>query len=675
MPDVSMQPISRPFVADLAPPGSKSLTNRALVLAALGDGKSRISNMLIADDTQVMLEGLRRLGFELEIDEASLAVVVHGKGGKIPAYGAELFCGNSGTTIRFLAALCSLGRGEFVLDGVARMRQRPIGELADLLRHLGVRTRYLDAPGFPPILVHADGLPGGMIQYGAAQSSQFLSAVLMTSPLARHEVQVDLIDKQTSWPYVAMTMRLMDVFGVTPELIRDPLTGEPKRIIIPQWHYAATEYSVEPDASNATYFLALAAIHPGSRVTIRGLGKHSLQGDVRFADVLKRMGAEADVQNDSITITGREGIHGIVTDLSEMPDTAQTLAVAALFAEGQTTIHGLRTLRVKETDRLAALSNELSRLGATVEIEEDTLHIDPPEKIRPAEIQTYDDHRMAMSFALAGTKAESVVIKDAQCVSKTYPNFFEDLRRVVGLCLMLVAMLAGLVRADDAATQPSGVGTLPNLQLDVKARQIRVSCEALNVKMPLEFFCVQRGGPEHETVLRTAARPSDIHFALLALGLAPGEPAHLNPSDGKWYPPDGPPLKISCEFMFDGKMITVPANRMMRSVKTHEEAPTMMWVFDGSRVLPDGQYAADIAGYVVSVVNFDMTMIDVPDLASNDNDTLQWEYNPDLVPARLTPVTMIIEPSDEKPTSRPSGTPASDFNPGPGLEGGAGAVK
>ncbi|MGD0767540.1 MAG: 3-phosphoshikimate 1-carboxyvinyltransferase [Tepidisphaeraceae bacterium] len=431
MSDETIRPVNRPFAATITPPGSKSITNRALVLAALAAGTSTLSNVLFADDTHVMLEALRQLGFELDVNQPNRSVALIGRAGAIPFPAAKLFCGNSGTTLRFLTALCALGRGEYVLDGVPRMRQRPIGELSDMLRHLGVRTRYLEQPGFPPILVHADQLPGGLLLAGAAQSSQFLSAILMVSPYARHEVRVDLIEPQTSWPYVALTMRMMDDFGSVPELVRDPATHEPKRIIIPQWKYSGRAYVIEPDATNASYFLAAAAIHPGSKVTVHGLGRHSLQGDIAFADVLRRMGAAVAVENDSITVTGPSELNGIDVDLSGMPDTAQTLAVAALFANGRTAIRGLGTLRVKETDRLAALNNELTKLGAAVSIEADSLQIDPPLELRAAEIATYDDHRMAMSFALAATKSAGILIKDAECVNKTYPNYFDDLRRIL----------------------------------------------------------------------------------------------------------------------------------------------------------------------------------------------------------------------------------------------------
>jgi len=430
MSDVQVQPLERRFQARVAPPGSKSLTNRALVLAALAGGACELSNVLFADDTMRMLDGLERLGFGPRVDRPAGIVRIDGRGGEVPATSGALFCGNSGTTIRFLTALCALGRGSYTLDGVPRMRQRPIGQLVELLASLGVRVTYDLAEGFPPITVSADRLPGGLTKVGEALSSQYLSAVLQVAPYARHEVRVDLVGRQTSWPYVAMTMRLMDEFGHTPELIRDPDTGEPRQIIVPRGSYRATNYAVEPDASNATYFLGIAALHPGSQITVSGLGKSSLQGDVGFAGVLRQMGAEVRVGDDTITVTGPDRLVGIDVNLATMPDTAQTLAVLALFAEGPTTIRGLQTLRVKETDRIAALATELTKLGAGVEVRGDDLIITPPRQIAAAAIDTYDDHRMAMSFAMAGTRATGVTIREAGCVAKTYPDFFSDLAKL-----------------------------------------------------------------------------------------------------------------------------------------------------------------------------------------------------------------------------------------------------
>ncbi|MBV8782239.1 MAG: 3-phosphoshikimate 1-carboxyvinyltransferase, partial [Phycisphaerae bacterium] len=350
----SIQPATAPFHATIAPPGSKSLTNRAMVLAALAKGKCTLRNVLFADDTKVMIDGLRRLGFQLDVDQDALAVSIHGRGGEILAKSADLFCGNSGTTIRFLAAMCAIGHGTYTFDGIPRMRQRPIGPLMDLLKNLGVRSEYLGEAGYPPVRILPRGMAGGIARYGAEQSSQFLSAVIMAAPYARHEVRIDLHGEQTSWPYVAMTMQMMDHFGTTPELIRDHNTAQPQLLIVPREPYRAVDYDVEPDASNATYFLAAAAINSGSSVTIRGLGKRSLQGDVQFARVLRKMGASVNIQDDSITVVGTEILEGIGIDLADMPDTAQTLAVVALFADGPTTIRGLHTLRIKETDRLSA---------------------------------------------------------------------------------------------------------------------------------------------------------------------------------------------------------------------------------------------------------------------------------------------------------------------------------
>lgn len=437
MSDITLIPCTAPFAGDFRPPGSKSLTNRALALAALAEGTSRISNILLADDTRVMLDGLRTLGFSLTLDEPAGTLTMEGQGGTIPSRGAEVFCGNSGTTIRFLSAVASLGRGSFTFDGVARMRQRPIGELGAMLTNLGVRIAYPLQEGFAPLRIDADLLPGGRLHFGAAQSSQFLSAVLQVAPYARHEIRVDLGSRQTSWPYVAMTMRLMDHFGHTPELIRDPETREPRQIIVPRGRYQGTDYEVEPDASNASYFLAAAALCEGARVTVQGLGKESLQGDIGLADLLQQMGADRVFGRDFTTITGTGRLEGIEVSMADMPDMAQTLGVVALFARGPTVMHDLHTLRVKETDRIAALAAELRKCGAVVDVDDDgagdSMTITPPERVCPAQIDTYDDHRMAMSFAVAGTRAAGITIRNCQCVNKTYPRFFDDLQKLCGI--------------------------------------------------------------------------------------------------------------------------------------------------------------------------------------------------------------------------------------------------
>jgi 3-phosphoshikimate 1-carboxyvinyltransferase len=372
-----------------------------------------------------MLDGLQQLGFTIEIDGAS--VTVHGQGGTSPVSRADIFCGNSGTTIRFLTALCALGNGDFRLDGDVRMRQRPIGPLVDLLTPLGARITYESSPECPPITVHSSGLTGGEASFSSKQSSQFLSAALMAAPCARGPVTINLTEDRTSWPYVQMTIELMTRFGVTVAI--EPVTDAPRTLRTTPSLYHATDYTVEPDASAATYFLAAAAISPGSRVTISGLGSGSLQGDAAFCSVLARMGAIVDSTPDAITVTGAT-LNGIDIDMANMPDAAMTLAAVSLFASGATTIHGLHTLPLKETDRLAALQAELSKLGASVDATSDTLRIIPPGTILPAEIETYGDHRMAMSFAVVGTSVAGITIRDPNCVAKTYPGFWQDLEEL-----------------------------------------------------------------------------------------------------------------------------------------------------------------------------------------------------------------------------------------------------
>ncbi|MEX1195733.1 MAG: 3-phosphoshikimate 1-carboxyvinyltransferase [Dehalococcoidia bacterium] len=430
---ITLTPFEKPFQATVTPPGSKSLTNRALVIAALAEGEATLSNVLFADDTEVMIEGLRALGYKLSANAKKGVVKVKGAAGEVPAAGGDIFCGNSGTTIRFLTALCALGHGSFRLDGNERMRERPIAELGMLLEELGAIVRYEGTTGYPPLVVEADGLPGGRAHFPSAYSSQYLSAVLMAAPYARDaDVVVELGPGQTSWPYVEMTARLTALFGVNAWIARDPSDGRPKEIRVPRTRYAGRAYTVEPDASNATYFMATAAVRPGASVRILGLGTESLQGDVGFAEVLEQMGADVALDADGITVRGTDRLEGIEIDMGAMPDAAMTLAAIAVFASSPTTIHSLHTWRVKETDRLAALQTELRKLGAAAEIEGDTLRIDPPAEVQAAEIETYNDHRMAMSFAVVGTRVPGITILGPECVRKTYPDFFADLERLRG---------------------------------------------------------------------------------------------------------------------------------------------------------------------------------------------------------------------------------------------------
>ncbi len=427
-------PASGPLDATVGVPGSKSLTNRALVAAALADGTSVLSNVLIAEDTMLMIEALRALGIAVTVDEASCTAEVTGCRGHIPESEADLFCGNSGTTIRFLTAMTALGHGTYRLDGIARMRRRPIGELGAVLHSLGARIEYHEEEGFPPLTVHADGLRGGHVAFDSPESSQMVSALLLAAPYASRDALIEVHGDLPSAPYVAMTCAAMQQFGV--ELIHETsvscVQGQPKetrvsvRMIIEAPRcYRASAVVIEPDATNATYFLAAPAV-AGGRVTVRGLGRKSLQGDVRFVDVLERIGCRVDRGSGELTVIGPLGrLHGIDVDLNGMPDTVPTLAVLALFADSPTTIRNVANLRIKETDRLTALGAELRKLGATVDEQHDGLMIHPPDRIKLARIDTYDDHRMAMSFALAGLKCPGLVINDPRCCAKTFPDFFQ----------------------------------------------------------------------------------------------------------------------------------------------------------------------------------------------------------------------------------------------------------
>ncbi len=426
---VEIQPCSRPFQATVNVPGSKSITNRALPIAAAAAGESLLSGVLFADDTRHMLNCLQKLGIHLDIDESARTVRVHGANGNFSAPEADLFCGNSGTTIRFLTALCAATRGKYRLDGNERMRQRPIDELADAINSLGGRLQFPENTGFPPVQTIGAGLVGGRHRFTKSKSSQYISAVLMAAPMAKNPVEIVLEGPVTSEPYVRMTVAMMEQFGVAVQAsaasVTGPDDGRILRVAAGQ-HYAGRPYAIEPDASNASYFLAAAALTPGATAAIPGLGRNSLQGDVLFADVLAQMGAKLFLDADFVRITGPDKLRGLTIDMNTIPDMVQTLAVLALFAEGRTHIVNVGNLRIKETDRLAALQAELTSLGGQVHTTADSITIDPPDKVQPAVIKTYDDHRMAMAFAVAGLRVAGIRIANPECCAKTYPDFFKD---------------------------------------------------------------------------------------------------------------------------------------------------------------------------------------------------------------------------------------------------------
>ena len=332
--------------------------------------------------------------------------------------------GNAGTVVRPLTAALTIGKGRFVLDGVQRMRERPIIDLVNGLKQLGAEVNCINGTDSPPVEVIANGLPGGTTRLSGAISSQYLSAILMASPYAKKEVQIEIKDKLVSLPYVEMTLQLMLRFGVSVENYKY------KNFRVPRIPYRSPgKVYVEGDASSASYFLAGAAI-TGGPVTVKGCGTESLQGDSRFAEVLEKMGANVEWGEREISVS-RSSLNGIDVDMNMMPDAAMTLAVTALFASGQTAIHNIHNWRVKETERLKAVSTELRKLGAEVEEGEDYLVIIPPKKIQNAEIETYEDHRMAMAFSLAACGDASVTINDPGCVSKTFPRYFDVFS---GLC-------------------------------------------------------------------------------------------------------------------------------------------------------------------------------------------------------------------------------------------------
>lgn len=417
---VAMVPLRQPPDATVQVPGSKSISNRALLIAALAAGPSRLEGALFSDDTRHMAAALRQLGVGVNADEVGARFDVDGCGGTWPAPEATLYAGNAGTAMRFLAAALCLGRGRYRIDGSPRMRERPIEELVDALRQLGARVRCERDTGCPPVVVDADGLRGGAAVLKAERSSQFLSAVLQVAPYAQCDVTLAINGPVIAQPYIDMTIAVMAQFGVTVE--RD---GYREFFIRSGQRYRARVYRVEPDASSAHYFLAAAAL-TGGRVRVEGLGRESLQGDVRFADVLEAMGARVQREAEAISVTGPDRLAGIDADLNAFSDTAPTLAVLGPFAAGPVAIRNVAHLRWQESDRLQAVSTELRRLGVVVEERTDGLTVQPS-CVGRGQVRTYDDHRIAMSFALIGLKVPGIEICDPGCVAKTFPEYFERL--------------------------------------------------------------------------------------------------------------------------------------------------------------------------------------------------------------------------------------------------------
>ena len=421
---IEIQSLNHSVNASITPPGSKSLTNRALMIAAMTSGQSTLSGALDSDDTIAMLDSLQRLGVKASHDAANATMTVDGVGGDFPNKTAELFIGNSGTSIRFLTAMLGFAGGSYRLDGIERMRERPIGPLVDAIRNLGGGVTALSPNDCPPVQIDGPAIGGGEVTLSGSLSSQYLSGLLMASPVAPETVTLQIEGPLISKPYVLMTCEVMKAFGVQVDV-----DEAANRFVIPTGqNYKATDYAIEPDASAASYFWAVPAIL-GGKATIHGLTEDALQGDVGFVRCLEKMGCEVEFGKDYISVSG-PAKHGINIDMADVSDTVQTLSAVALFVGGPTTVTNVAHNRVKETDRIGNLAIELRKFGVQVDEHPDGLTIHPG-PLNAATIETYDDHRMAMSLSLVGLKQPGVKILNPGCVSKTYPNFFADLKAFV----------------------------------------------------------------------------------------------------------------------------------------------------------------------------------------------------------------------------------------------------
>ncbi len=403
----------------IAVPGSKSLTQRALIAAALANGRSRLLGPLTSEDTDYTSKALGQMGIVVHKDKDEWQVA--GNGGKIATPTSEIYLGNNGTATRFLTSVAALGYGLFTIDGEERMRERPIGPLMAALQGWGVDISSVAGTACPPLLINSHGLQGGETILPEGKSSQYLSSLLLVAPYAAQPAILQVHGEVLSKPYVAMTLSVMADFGIEVDCSQDF-----SRFIIPQGCYRAMDYEIEGDASNASYFWAAAAITAG-RVTVSNVPVPSLQGDAGLVPLLARMGCNISREGGGITVQGRERLEGITVDMGDMPDVVPTLAVVAAFAHGNTVINNIAHLRIKECDRLSAVVTELTRMGARVEEQQDSMiiHGDGGAGLHGAVIDTYKDHRMAMSFAVAGLKVAGVQISDEGCVAKSFPDFWE----------------------------------------------------------------------------------------------------------------------------------------------------------------------------------------------------------------------------------------------------------
>jgi 3-phosphoshikimate 1-carboxyvinyltransferase len=406
--------------AEVSVPGSKSITQRALIAAALADGESTLIGPLESEDTQYTAGALQQMG--VTVDKEEHRWTVQGNGGKIATPGKEIFLGNNGTATRFLTSVAALGTGVFKISGDERMAERPILPLMQALKGWGVDIASINNNGCPPLLIKADGLSGGKTILPEGKSSQYLSSMLLVGPYARQEAELDVEGEILSLPYVFMTLAVMDAFGIRVEA--NEAFNSYK---IPQGTYNAREYAIEGDASNASYFYAAAAV-TGGEVTVPNVPVPSLQGDAAFVALLARMGCQINKTGEGLMVSGPEELKGITIDMADMPDVVPTLAVVASQAKGRTTIKNIAHLRIKECDRLHVMAVELAKMGVRVRELDDALIIegkDPDVPMHGAEINTYNDHRIAMSFAVAGLTVPGVKVLGEECVAKSFPDFWE----------------------------------------------------------------------------------------------------------------------------------------------------------------------------------------------------------------------------------------------------------
>ena len=421
MESLTLQPISKVH-GEVNLPGSKSVSNRALLLAALAQGTTRLTNLLDSDDIRHMLNALTKLGVNYTLSPDKTVCEVEGRGRPFDSQDAlELFLGNAGTAMRPLAAALCLGTGDYVLTGEPRMKERPIGHLVQALRQAGASVEYLENDDYPPLKITGTGLKGGVIEIDGSISSQFLTAFLMSAPMAKEDVTIKIIGDLVSKPYIDITLHIMSQFGVKVE------NHNYQEFVIRhgQSYISPGDFLVEGDASSASYFLAAAAIK-GGEIKVTGIGRNSIQGDIQFADALEKMGADIEWGDDYV-ISRVGKLKAIDMDFNHIPDAAMTIATTALFAEGTTAIRNVYNWRVKETDRLAAMATELRKVGAEVDEGEDYIVVTPPSQLIHAKIDTYDDHRMAMCFSLVALSDTPVTINDPKCTSKTFPDYFDKL--------------------------------------------------------------------------------------------------------------------------------------------------------------------------------------------------------------------------------------------------------